>query len=87
MQPCSVHEQEDGTILGLCVTGTSGCDSLLSWIRLLEKTNPCLASIPVLFTQASPIGEVMTTEAQESNDSSVARQTQQESNNEAAANT
>lgn len=63
--PCSVHEQEDGTILALCVTGTSGRDSVLSWIRLLEKSNPCLANIPVLFTQASPIGEVMVIEPQQ----------------------
>lgn len=86
VQPCSVHEQEDGTILGICVTGTSGRDSLLSWIRLLEKTNPCLGSIPVLFTQASPLGEVMTTEAQETKNK-VRTQVQQESNNEATANT
>ncbi|KAG7167566.1 Evolutionarily conserved signaling intermediate in Toll pathway-like [Homarus americanus] len=37
-------------------------DSLLSWIRLLENTNPNLANIPVLFTQASPIGDIMTTD-------------------------
>ncbi|XP_063865697.1 evolutionarily conserved signaling intermediate in Toll pathway, mitochondrial-like [Scylla paramamosain] len=67
-QPCSVHEQEDGTILALCVTGTSGRDSLLSWIRLLEKSNPCLARIPVLFTQASPIGEVITVEPEKHHD-------------------
>nr|XP_045608013.1 evolutionarily conserved signaling intermediate in Toll pathway, mitochondrial-like [Procambarus clarkii]XP_045608015.1 evolutionarily conserved signaling intermediate in Toll pathway, mitochondrial-like [Procambarus clarkii]XP_045608016.1 evolutionarily conserved signaling intermediate in Toll pathway, mitochondrial-like [Procambarus clarkii]XP_045608017.1 evolutionarily conserved signaling intermediate in Toll pathway, mitochondrial-like [Procambarus clarkii]XP_045608018.1 evolutionarily c len=60
-KPPSVHEQEDGTILAICATGTSGRDSLLSWIRLLQSTNPKLASIPVLFTQASPIGDVMTT--------------------------
>ncbi|KAK3866559.1 hypothetical protein Pcinc_027918 [Petrolisthes cinctipes] len=59
-RPVSVHEQEDGIILGICATGTSSRDSLLSWVRLLETTNPNLANIPVLFTQASPIGEVMT---------------------------
>ncbi|KAG0710896.1 Evolutionarily conserved signaling intermediate in Toll pathway, mitochondrial [Chionoecetes opilio] len=64
-QPISVHEQDDGTILGLCVTGTSGRDSLLSWIRLLERSNPCMSDIPVLFTQASPIGAVMGIEAQQ----------------------
>ncbi|XP_071528590.1 evolutionarily conserved signaling intermediate in Toll pathway, mitochondrial [Panulirus ornatus] len=64
IQPPSVHEQEDGTILAICATGTSNRDSLLSWIRLLEKTNPNLANIPVLFTQTSPIGEVITVEQQ-----------------------
>lgn len=53
----SVHEQEDGIILGVVATGTSSRDSLLSWIRFLERTNPRLASdIPVLFTLTSPIG-------------------------------
>uniref|UniRef100_A0A1Y1MVW3 Evolutionarily conserved signaling intermediate in Toll pathway, mitochondrial n=1 Tax=Photinus pyralis TaxID=7054 RepID=A0A1Y1MVW3_PHOPY len=51
----SVHEQEDGVIFAVCVTGTSGRDSLLSWIRHLEKNgNPNLASIPVVFTLKSP---------------------------------
>ncbi|KAK8749243.1 hypothetical protein OTU49_015751 [Cherax quadricarinatus] len=61
IKPTSVHEQEDGIILAICATGTSGRDSLLSWIRLLVNTNPNLANVPVLFTQASPVGDVMTT--------------------------
>ena len=52
----TVHEQEDGTILGCCATGSSSRDSLLSWIRFLEKTNPKLADFPVLFTLKSPLG-------------------------------
>nr|QQG63318.1 ECSIT [Palaemon carinicauda] len=58
----SVHEQDDGTIMAICATGTSSRDSLLSWIRHLQVTNPKLSEIPVLFTQTSPIGEVMTVE-------------------------
>lgn len=51
----SVHEQDDGTIYAICVTGTSTKDSLLSWIRLLEKDgNNSLADIPVLFKFRSP---------------------------------
>lgn len=51
----SVHEQDDGTIYAICVTGTSTKDSLLSWIRLLEQDgNNCLADIPVLFKFRSP---------------------------------
>lgn len=47
----SVHEQEDGVIFSLCATGTSSKDSLLSWIRHLEKNgNPNLEKIPIVFT-------------------------------------
>lgn len=45
----SVHQQEDGILLAVCATGTSSRDSLLSWLRSLQPTNPCLAKIPVLF--------------------------------------
>lgn len=49
LRPQSVHEQEDGIIMGICCTGTSSKDSLLSWIRFLRKTNPKLDNIQVLF--------------------------------------
>lgn len=46
----SVHEQEEGYIFACCATGTSSKDSLLSWIRHLEKHgNPVLGSLPVVF--------------------------------------
>ncbi|KAK3908186.1 Evolutionarily conserved signaling intermediate in Toll pathway, mitochondrial [Frankliniella fusca] len=55
----SVHEQEDGTILAVCATGTSSRDSILSWIRLLEiHGNPALSEIPVTFSLKSPKGDV-----------------------------
>ncbi|CAG9799079.1 unnamed protein product [Chironomus riparius] len=51
----SVHEQKDGTIYAVCCTGVSSKDSLLSWIRLLEKNgNPNLADLLVLFKFISP---------------------------------
>lgn len=51
----SVHEQKDGTIYAICCTGCSSKDSLLSWIRLLERNgNPCLAHLAVLFKFRSP---------------------------------
>lgn len=50
----SVHEQDDGTILAICATGTSSRDSLLSWIRHLEKSNPALSKAYVVFTLKSP---------------------------------
>ena len=55
----SVHEQEDGTILGVCASGTSSRDSLLSWVRRLEETNPNLSKMVVLFTLTSPLGPVI----------------------------
>ena len=55
----SVHEQEDGTILAVCATGSSSRDSLLSWIRVLEEKNPHLSKMAVLFTLTSPLGPVI----------------------------
>lgn len=55
----SVHEQDDGVIFALCATGTSSKDSLLSWIRLLEKDgNPILATVPVVFSIRSGEKEI-----------------------------
>lgn len=46
----TVHEQDDGTIYAICCTGMSTKDSLLSWVRLLEKDgNENLANLTVLF--------------------------------------
>lgn len=52
----SVHKQEDGVYYAVCATGSSSQDSLLSWIRLLQKENPNLGKIPVLFKLKSPSG-------------------------------
>ncbi|XP_005091035.1 evolutionarily conserved signaling intermediate in Toll pathway, mitochondrial [Aplysia californica] len=50
LQPVlSVHEQEDSTVLALAVTGSSSKTSLVSWVRLLQRSNPSLARTPVLF--------------------------------------
>lgn len=46
----SAHEQEDGTIFACCATGTSSKDSLLSWIRLLERQAPMLNHMQIVFT-------------------------------------
>ena len=53
------HEQEDGTILAVCATGTSSRDSLLSWVRILQRDNPDLDNIPILFTLHSPQSNVV----------------------------
>ncbi|KAL0281404.1 UNVERIFIED_CONTAM: hypothetical protein PYX00_002401 [Menopon gallinae] len=51
----SPHEQDDGIIYAVCATGTSGKDSLLSWIRLLQENgNPVLKDLAVLFKFKKP---------------------------------
>lgn len=55
----TVHEQVDGTIIAIAATGTSSRDSILSWIRFLQKSNPGLDRIPVLFSMTSPFGQVV----------------------------
>ncbi|KAL1452988.1 hypothetical protein WDU94_007168 [Cyamophila willieti] len=63
----SVHEQEDGIILAVAATGTSSQDSLLSWVRALEKDgNPRLGEVPILFTMKSPLGKTEGNEELES---------------------
>ncbi|XP_072394026.1 evolutionarily conserved signaling intermediate in Toll pathway, mitochondrial [Diabrotica undecimpunctata] len=66
----SVHEQEDGVIFSVCATGTSSKDSLLSWIRHLEKDGyPNLGKVPVVFKLKSASREVanLETPAEEEN--------------------
>ncbi|KAG8235534.1 hypothetical protein J437_LFUL013496 [Ladona fulva] len=69
----SVHEQEEGTVLAMCATGTSSRDSLLSWIRLLQEANPRLSVIPVLFSLRSPFGQVIPIHHPEENQQSSAK--------------
>ncbi|XP_023210260.1 evolutionarily conserved signaling intermediate in Toll pathway, mitochondrial-like [Centruroides sculpturatus] len=56
----SIHEQEDRVIFACCATGTSSRDSLLSWIRILQKTNPILERLPITFTLKAPSKELVT---------------------------
>lgn len=45
--------------------GTSSRDSLLSWIRLLEKNgNPVLSDVPVIFTLTAPPADIAIQETQ-----------------------
>ena len=50
----SVHEQDEGTILGMCITGTSSKDSLITWTKALQQVNPSLQYIPIIFMLRSP---------------------------------
>lgn len=61
-----VHEQDDGTYFAMCATGTSTKDSLLSWIRCLQKKNPSLTVIPVVFKLMSSTREQLYIETDES---------------------
>lgn len=68
----SVHEQEDGVILAVCATGTSSKDSLLSWIRLLEKNdNPYLEKLSVVFTLKTAEKEIATFEEDQTGEAGV----------------
>lgn len=57
----SVHEQNDGIVYAICCTGSSTKDSLLSWIRLLEKAgNPTLENLAILFKfKSAPEGQLV----------------------------
>ncbi|KAH0950780.1 hypothetical protein HN011_006754 [Eciton burchellii] len=65
--PPTVHEQSDGTFFAVCATGTSTKDSLLYWIRCLQKHNPILISIPVIFKLASSTKEKMFIDSEDKN--------------------
>ncbi|CAG9774032.1 unnamed protein product [Ceutorhynchus assimilis] len=62
----TVHEQEDGVIYAVCATGTSSKDSLLSWIRHLERDgNSVLGSLPIVFTLRTSNREIATVETED----------------------
>lgn len=63
----SIHEQEDRVIFSCCATGTSSRDSLLSWIRLLQISNPILKDLPITFTLRAPSNELITLNQRETN--------------------
>ncbi|KAJ8318943.1 hypothetical protein KUTeg_004034 [Tegillarca granosa] len=51
----SIHEQDDLTILGMCITGTGSKDSLVTWIRYLQQKNHKLEQIPIVFSLKPPV--------------------------------
>lgn len=61
----NVHQQEDGTILGMCITENNTKDSLISWIRCLQEANPNLSKIPIVFTLKSPEDEMLAIDKKE----------------------
>lgn len=70
MKQKNIHTQEDGTVLSLAATGTSSRDSLLSWVRLLQTTNPKLEHLQVIFTLKAPNFQVQSFQQQTQSKSS-----------------
>ncbi|XP_033755411.1 evolutionarily conserved signaling intermediate in Toll pathway, mitochondrial-like [Pecten maximus] len=56
--PPSIHSQDDGTVMATCITGSSSRDSVVTWIRYLQKTNPKLENIPILFSIKTHTGQL-----------------------------
>lgn len=52
--PEEAHHVGDGYVLGLCITGTSSHDSLLSWLKILQNRNPKLKDLSVVFKLERP---------------------------------
>ncbi|XP_013380451.1 evolutionarily conserved signaling intermediate in Toll pathway, mitochondrial [Lingula anatina] len=48
------HHQEDGTIYAIAITSSGSKPSLISWIDCLQKTNPRLRELTVLFKMRTP---------------------------------
>ncbi len=57
-----LHIQEDGTILAVAATGTSSQSSLMTWVRILERENPRLRSIPVIISNKDYVQPLQGTE-------------------------
>uniref|UniRef100_A0A5S6R2R2 Evolutionarily conserved signaling intermediate in Toll pathway, mitochondrial n=1 Tax=Trichuris muris TaxID=70415 RepID=A0A5S6R2R2_TRIMR len=54
----TIHEQSDGTVMAIAITGNSSKDSLVCWIKFLEKCNRTLALVPVVFRLRHATSEV-----------------------------
>lgn len=50
----TIHEQQEGTVLGLVITGSGSKESLAYWLLFLQQDNPRLGRVPVIFRVASP---------------------------------
>lgn len=58
MPAWSMHQQEDGTVMAMCITGSASKDSLVTWVRYLQRRNPVLEHIPVVFKLRTPDAEL-----------------------------
>lgn len=69
-----LHRTSDGVILGIAATGTSSRDSVLSWVRLLEATNPKMKILQTIFKMKAPTTQVETINEPSSNADSTERE-------------
>jgi hypothetical protein len=53
------HYVDGSYILGICATGTSSQDSLLSWLKILQERNPKLGKLNVVFKISRPSPEII----------------------------
>lgn len=53
------HYVDGSYVLGICTTGTSSQDSLLSWLKILQERNPKLSKLNVVFTMSRPSPEII----------------------------
>jgi signaling intermediate in Toll pathway protein len=53
------HYMDGSYVLGICITGTSSQDSLLSWIKILQERNPKLKQLNVVFRMSRKTPEIM----------------------------
>ena len=53
------HYVDNGYILGICITGTSSQDSLLSWLKILQTRNPKLKKLNVVFRMSRQTPELI----------------------------
>ena len=49
-----IHEQQDGTILSMCITGSGSRDSLISWLTFLQMRSKNLENLAVVFRINTP---------------------------------
>lgn len=55
----TIHEQPEGTILALSVSGTNSKESMSCWINFLQKQNPKLSEFAIVFRIGSVNKELM----------------------------
>lgn len=64
----SLHEQDDGTVLAMAVTGARTKDSLVTWVRCLQRANPSLHHVPIVFRIRTPHSELQVIGSKTPND-------------------
>uniref|UniRef100_A0A6G1SDJ5 Evolutionarily conserved signaling intermediate in Toll pathway, mitochondrial n=2 Tax=Aceria tosichella TaxID=561515 RepID=A0A6G1SDJ5_9ACAR len=53
------HFVDGSYVLGICATGTSSQDSLLSWLKILQERNPKLSKLNVVFKMSRRSPEII----------------------------